>query len=690
MNRDHLVFTLILASLIGIGACIAPIPADPEPPQGPDLQGTGLFGSYFDADGVRVLTRVDPTIDFDWAYGSPDPAVPEDRFSIVWTGWIAFPAAGAYTFFVNADDGVRVFIDDSDDLFGGSAWVDQGLDVEHALEYVASEGMVPLRIEYYENEWNAGIRLAWEGPGRNRETIPMRFLYPGDRVSSPPPGLPFAPVDDESEPIGTAPPDGSERIVTYAVDHTTDFLNPERGWMVRGSAHVIENARTPRTQRDHHPSGYSVIWYDVFGWQLGAPFDGTSGNPFRLDNYKTRDLPPALFDALEDEFALARDSGVKMKIRFSYNYDNTGQDTTLSWMLRHIEQLAPTINANKDTIIGLDAGFVGRWGEWNYERGAVGNLVLELDGGPGNTRWWTEPYRSAYAQVYAKLLEELDEDVMIMMRDPRDDRGYRMYFDGSSDSRPYWQDFDPDDRFTGTDQSRVGWYNDCLFTNQEHAGTFNFDGGKGEIDMQAAAMMGRYAVTNGETCRIGGLNSYNDGPAVIEGMSYLGGPDILFRQYFTDVYDKWIASGDYDEISRRLGYRLALREATLPTSAVPGSLVSVSFIMENSGFGKVYNPRPLELVLTRRSDDSEYRIVLEEDVRRSLPLAGEVTTLSYTVRLPPDLGAGTYELSLALPDTSERLRTDHRYAIRLANQDMWIADDSWNGLNDLGAVVTIT
>ena len=51
-----------------------------------------------------------------------------------------------------------------------------------------------------------------------------------------------------------------------------------------------------------------------------------------------------------------------------------------------------------------------------------------------------------------------------------------------------------------------------------------------------------------------------------------------------------------------------------------------------------------------------------------LPLAGETVTATCTAEAPAALQSGqSYELYLRLPDPSERLEADNRYAIRLAN-----------------------
>ncbi len=59
----------------------------------------GVVGEYFankDLKGEPAFTRVDKDIDFYWESGSPAPELPDDDFSIRWTGYIVPPVSGTY------------------------------------------------------------------------------------------------------------------------------------------------------------------------------------------------------------------------------------------------------------------------------------------------------------------------------------------------------------------------------------------------------------------------------------------------------------------------------------------------------------------------------------------------------------------------------------------------------------------
>jgi ABC-type phosphate/phosphonate transport system ATPase subunit len=70
---------------------------------------------------------------------------------------------------------------------------------------------------------------------------------------------------------------------------------------------------------------------------------------------------------LADGLARARDVGVKVILRFVYNEDSSGNDTTLNRMIKHIEQIQSNgiLVNNADVIAVVQAGFIGAWGEWH-------------------------------------------------------------------------------------------------------------------------------------------------------------------------------------------------------------------------------------------------------------------------------------------------------------------------------------
>src|SRR5690554_3994260 len=138
----------------------------------------GLRGEYFrnpDLSGEPVLVRVDAQIGFRWDRGSPtdnlmargeagpDNAVPNENFSIRWSGQLLPPVDGRYRLEAGANDGFRLYLD-------GKLLLDHWSNTERlradSVELDLEGGRAyDLRLEYYENDRDAGVRLAWDLPG---------------------------------------------------------------------------------------------------------------------------------------------------------------------------------------------------------------------------------------------------------------------------------------------------------------------------------------------------------------------------------------------------------------------------------------------------------------------------------------------------------------------------------------------
>jgi alpha-N-arabinofuranosidase len=97
----------------------------------------------------------------------------EDEFAVHFDGRINIPAAGDYTFFVNADDGAKLYIDGDPvvDNDGGHAVK----EVQGTVELTA--GMHTLALAYYEGRVQQYLTVEWQGPGFTRQAIPASVLF---------------------------------------------------------------------------------------------------------------------------------------------------------------------------------------------------------------------------------------------------------------------------------------------------------------------------------------------------------------------------------------------------------------------------------------------------------------------------------------------------------------------------------
>jgi len=156
----------------------------PPPPAGGT--GTGLKGEYFNnADFTApVLTRTDPTVNFDWGSGSPSSSIGVDTFSARWTGQVEAPVSGVYTFSPTTDDGVRLFVDNQLIV---NRFLDQSATESNGTISLVAGQKYDIKLEYYENGGDAVSQLAWTIPGFARQIIPQSRLYSESTTTPPPP-----------------------------------------------------------------------------------------------------------------------------------------------------------------------------------------------------------------------------------------------------------------------------------------------------------------------------------------------------------------------------------------------------------------------------------------------------------------------------------------------------------------------
>ena len=143
-----------------------------------DSPERGLRGEYFrtaDLSGTPALVRTDAQIGFRWDRGSPTDnlmargeagpgqGVPNDHFSIRWSGQLLPPVSGRYRIEAAADDGFRLYVDGKQVL---DHWEPSDRMRGDGVELELQAGRAyDLRLEYFDSERDAGVRLGWRMPG---------------------------------------------------------------------------------------------------------------------------------------------------------------------------------------------------------------------------------------------------------------------------------------------------------------------------------------------------------------------------------------------------------------------------------------------------------------------------------------------------------------------------------------------
>ena len=144
------------------------------------LPAHGLRADWFDVFSDRKVTRGEASVMIAHdAATSPAPGIRGILYSVRWTAQLAVANAGEHSFFANADDGVRVYVDDKaiiDDWTAHPATPSSG-------KVTLAAGEHHLRVEYFQLRGAASLALEWLPPGGVRAGLPTEALAP--RTSPP-------------------------------------------------------------------------------------------------------------------------------------------------------------------------------------------------------------------------------------------------------------------------------------------------------------------------------------------------------------------------------------------------------------------------------------------------------------------------------------------------------------------------
>lgn len=155
------------------GEALPAIPAELLTPASGQPGEHGLKAEYFanqNLEGVPALVRTDKTVDFHWGGNGPGGAIPNDHFSVRWTGKLTPAVSGEYRLCITSDDGSRLFLDGKQVV---ESWKDHGMESATATLQLEAGRAYDLRAEFYENTGEAGMVLGMLAPGTKLETDPQ-------------------------------------------------------------------------------------------------------------------------------------------------------------------------------------------------------------------------------------------------------------------------------------------------------------------------------------------------------------------------------------------------------------------------------------------------------------------------------------------------------------------------------------
>ena len=139
--------------------------------------GTGISAEYF--NGMNFETSryavIDTTINFDWGAGSPYSKTNVDQFSARWEGKIQPRFSGSYTFYINSDNGRRLWVNDQ--LIIDKWLSDYGIEYSGNITLTVNQ-KYNIKLEYFEDAGGASCHLEWMNSQQPREVVPKSQLFP--------------------------------------------------------------------------------------------------------------------------------------------------------------------------------------------------------------------------------------------------------------------------------------------------------------------------------------------------------------------------------------------------------------------------------------------------------------------------------------------------------------------------------
>ena len=162
-----------------------------------NTNGTGLTGLYYNGTsktvtpyqptvlfaGTPALSRVDPTVNFNWNSGSPGTGVNATYFGVRWQGQVQPQYAETYYFDVVADDGMKLWVNGQLII---DSWTYTGTGDRLGSIALQAGVLYDIQLDYYQATGGDQITLNWYSNSQSKQVIPSNRLYPLSSTPAPP------------------------------------------------------------------------------------------------------------------------------------------------------------------------------------------------------------------------------------------------------------------------------------------------------------------------------------------------------------------------------------------------------------------------------------------------------------------------------------------------------------------------
>jgi hypothetical protein len=415
-----------------------------------------------------------------------------------------------------------------------------------------------------------------------------------------------------------------------------NFANPERGFYSQRTTGRMSGLEKLREQ------GATLVLVEM-----------------DLRGFKEKELTRGKLDELRKTLATAREAGLKVIFRAAYGFTDRDYRTDpkdLRRIIGHVKQIGAVLRENADTLLAVQAGFLGPWGEWH------------------DSNWGDPPNLIARRAVLFALLDAVPAPIPVQVRRPmfiRDMFGLESAGAVAAEAGP-----------SGDSKlGRVGWHDDAFLALPDDMGTYVEAGWNRERELLWCDNHDRYVPFGGETV---GASASTPIDEVVREMELLH-LSYLNNAYHPKTLQNWHESqihgeNAYGYIERHMGYRLVAQRLRYSTEAGANGRFSFELTLTNAGFAAPVLPRIVSVGLIQ--GDQVVRQELKNlDPRLWGPWSGNISVRGEVVVPDHFMDNRRVQFAVQLADPSPRLKDDGRFAIRLANDGVpFLAKEGWNVL----------
>lgn len=372
----------------------------------------------------------------------------------------------------------------------------------------------------------------------------------------------------------------------------------------------------------------------------------------------TGPLSPSMLKNMEQRLAAYAGSGMRILLRFTYNFGPIGpesKDAPINLIAEHLDQVAPIVLRHRDLIFALEPGFIGTWGEWH-------------DSTSGNET------AAAQRVVLDKERYYFGGRFPILVRDV----GQLVQYTGSLTLQP---DFGLDDDYYASNSTDASTWSPCATRSGFCLRQYT----PAQFEAYGTGVAGQ-TMFLGE---FGALYPALQSCAALDTYSYAYhlqsiGIDSL---HITQVPEE----NCLKSFLNKTGARIVLQRIRLIGTAHRGGRLYLEVTLVNAGYGRVIRQRPTVLVLLQDSlEIGRIEIPMGKMDLRKLESASapKPATFAFEFRLPRVVHPGPLTVALQIQDPSPTLRPQPAYALPFNSLDKSGRSvfNPHNGLNRLATI----